>query len=179
MLNPMMQLPKTNFSHLKNPTFSEGNQPPKNQDFAMSCARALNAGGIAHCAVCFAHWDDSPQFTGGSYFSETLNHLSPPLTPLNGRLQITSAVVTAPYPAIAIPSTFTRLLPSCSASSVRSPTACGPRRAALRSLNHNCQHKHLVSTFSSSYPCLFQPRLSSRKRLSIAALISNYSAKMA
>jgi len=38
---------------------------------------STNAGGIAHCAVCFAHWDDSPQFTGGSYISETLNHLSP------------------------------------------------------------------------------------------------------
>ena len=38
---------------------------------------STNAGGIAHCAVCFAHWNDSPQFTGGSYFSETLNHLSP------------------------------------------------------------------------------------------------------
>ena len=38
---------------------------------------STNAGGIAHCAVCFAHWRDSPQFTGGSYISETLNHLSP------------------------------------------------------------------------------------------------------
>jgi len=35
------------------------------------------SGGIAHCAVAFAHWRDSPQLTGGSYFSETLNHLSP------------------------------------------------------------------------------------------------------
>jgi len=38
---------------------------------------STNAGGMAHCAVCFAHWDSSPQLTGGSYFSETLNHLSP------------------------------------------------------------------------------------------------------
>jgi len=35
-----------------------------------------NAGGIAHCAVAFARWEDGPQFQG-SYISETLNHLSP------------------------------------------------------------------------------------------------------
>lgn len=35
-----------------------------------------NAGGMAHCAVAFAHWTGGPQ-VNGSYISETLNHLSP------------------------------------------------------------------------------------------------------